>query len=240
MEVAAFTDALRNVADREGLFALLARALEDLGFEYAMYSALGNHPLHDGGASVAVMHRFPEAWMRHYQAKGYLHVDPVRQFCQRSLAPFTWAQMRRATKLTAIQRRVMEDAAKAGLHGGFTIPLHGPFGEGMAVSAASARKDADPGPHLFAAQALATAFHDAFSALLLPDPMARPATELTPRELEILTLAANGRNNAAIAEALSISEHGVDFHFRNILSKMAVDSRVAAVVKGLHLRLINP
>lgn len=240
MEISVFIGMLQGADNPDALFTLLVRAYGGMGFEYVMYSALGNHPLHEAGGTGAVMHNFPEGWMRQYQTKGYLHVDPVRLHCQRSLSAFSWAGMRRQTKLTAIQRKVMDEAARAGLQGGFSVPLHGPFGEGMAISAASSRKDANPEPLLSAAGALAVAFHDAYTALRMPDPMARPATALTPRELEILALAAAGRNNAAIAEALSISEHGVDFHFRNILAKMDVDSRVAAVVRGLHLRLINP
>ena len=67
----------------------------------------------------------------------------------------------------------------------------------------------------------------------------RPETEtLTRRELEVLKWCAAGKSNWAIGEILGISEHGVDFHMRNILRKLDADTRVTAVVKALHGGLI--
>ncbi|SIS52596.1 regulatory protein, luxR family [Insolitispirillum peregrinum] len=42
-----------------------------------------------------------------------------------------------------------------------------------------------------------------------------------------------------IGELLHISEHGVDYHFRNILRKLEADSRITAVVKGLYYGVIS-
>jgi DNA-binding CsgD family transcriptional regulator len=51
---------------------------------------------------------------------------------------------------------------------------------------------------------------------------------LSPRELEVLRLLADGRSNRAIAEALSISERTVENHVLHILTKLDVGSRTAA------------
>ena len=50
---------------------------------------------------------------------------------------------------------------------------------------------------------------------------------LTPRELEIVGLAAGGARNREIAEQLSITEGTVKIHLHNIYEKLAIDSRVA-------------
>ncbi len=49
--------------------------------------------------------------------------------------------------------------------------------------------------------------------------------DLTPRELEVLTIAAQGASDKEIAEALSISIHTVKSHIRNILSKLHANTR---------------
>ena len=49
---------------------------------------------------------------------------------------------------------------------------------------------------------------------------------LTPRELEIVRLAASGARNRDIAERLSITEGTVKIHFHNIYEKLEIDSRV--------------
>jgi len=58
------------------------------------------------------------------------------------------------------------------------------------------------------------------------------ADRLTPREQEVCALVAEGMNNMAIGERLSISVHTVKSHLRNIMDKLALDSRlqVAAYV----------
>lgn len=60
---------------------------------------------------------------------------------------------------------------------------------------------------------------------------ARPTERLplTPRELDVLRAVALGRSNAAIAEELVLSEHTVHRHVANILTKLGVPSRAAAV-----------
>jgi DNA-binding NarL/FixJ family response regulator len=51
---------------------------------------------------------------------------------------------------------------------------------------------------------------------------------LTPRELEVLRLVAEGRSNRQIAEALFISAKTASVHVSNILAKLGVASRVEA------------
>ena len=45
---------------------------------------------------------------------------------------------------------------------------------------------------------------------------------LTPRERDVLALMAEGRSNSAIAEALVVSERGVEKHIANIFSKLGL------------------
>ena len=47
-----------------------------------------------------------------------------------------------------------------------------------------------------------------------------PLAELTPRELEVLGLMAEGRSNAAIAESLTLTVGAVEKHIANILMKL--------------------
>ncbi len=61
---------------------------------------------------------------------------------------------------------------------------------------------------------------------------------LSPREVEVLRLVAEGSSNKSIAWALKISEHTVKFHINSILSKMRAGSRTEAVMLGLRRGLI--
>jgi DNA-binding NarL/FixJ family response regulator len=66
-----------------------------------------------------------------------------------------------------------------------------------------------------------------------------PADALTPRELEVIHLIAEGLPNKTIAGKLSISEHTVKFHVNAILTKLGAQSRTEAVVRATRLGLIT-
>lgn len=60
-----------------------------------------------------------------------------------------------------------------------------------------------------------------------------PGTEstLTPREMEVLQLVAGDLSDKEIATSLHLSEHTVHRHISNILTKLDVPSRAAAVAQ---------
>lgn len=68
-------------------------------------------------------------------------------------------------------------------------------------------------------------------------PKVAPAT-LTPRELEVLRLMADGASNKIIAHRLGISDHTVKFHVTSILSKLNAGTRTEAVTLGVRQGLV--
>ncbi len=82
----------------------------------------------------------------------------------------------------------------------------------------------------------------AFASVL---PLSRAAAEgdlivepLTPRELDVVQLMAEGAANKAIARQLAISEHTVKYHVNSILGKLGAQSRTEAVVRATRAGLI--
>lgn len=63
--------------------------------------------------------------------------------------------------------------------------------------------------------------------------------ELTPREIDVLRLIANGNANKQIADQLSIGEASVKSYVANILSKLAANDRAHAVKIGLRRGIIE-
>ena len=63
--------------------------------------------------------------------------------------------------------------------------------------------------------------------------------ELTPRELDVLQLVADGKGNKEIAEHLSIGEASVKSHVANILSKLHANDRAHAVAISLKRGIIE-
>jgi DNA-binding NarL/FixJ family response regulator len=68
-----------------------------------------------------------------------------------------------------------------------------------------------------------------------------PVTKsLSPREIEILKLAAQGTSNKGIASILGISEQTTKNHISSILRKLKAENRTHAVVLALEQNLVEP
>ncbi len=65
-----------------------------------------------------------------------------------------------------------------------------------------------------------------------------PSQALTPREVEVLGMLAEGLGNKIIARRLGISEHTIKFHVGSIFSKLNASSRTEAVTLGARQGLI--
>jgi len=90
------------------------------------------------------------------------------------------------------------------------------YAAGRALDPASAARQARRGPRAVPSQAVP----------------ADDASVLTPRELDVLKLVAQGLSNPDIARRLSLSEHTVHRHLANILRKLNLSSRTAAAAWG--------
>jgi DNA-binding CsgD family transcriptional regulator len=69
-------------------------------------------------------------------------------------------------------------------------------------------------------------------------PQAAKKNELTKREIEVLRLVAEGLSNDSIAERLFISDHTIHRHLANILNKLEVSTRAAAVAQAARRGLL--
>ena len=67
----------------------------------------------------------------------------------------------------------------------------------------------------------------------------QPATSLTPRELEVLRLVAQGYANKQIARALEMSEKTAKTHVSNILAKLGVADRTQAAIYAVRSGLVS-
>ncbi|HWH92256.1 MAG TPA: HD domain-containing phosphohydrolase [Baekduia sp.] len=70
-------------------------------------------------------------------------------------------------------------------------------------------------------------------------PNGRGGGALSPRELQVLQLAADGHSVTEIAEVLTVSSGTIKSHFQHIYAKLAARDRVAAVATGLRRGLIE-
>lgn len=78
----------------------------------------------------------------------------------------------------------------------------------------------------------------ALASLAIVPATDHPAQPLTPREVEVLHMLAEGLGNKSVARRLGISEHTVKFHVGSIFAKLDVSSRTEAVTVGVRRGLV--
>ncbi len=130
-----------------------------------------------------------------------------------------------------------------GLHDAIVVPVHLPLSR---VGALSWWGKIDPdkarglvrahGPLLLA---IAHYFVDLLGDQALPSKDARVAEPPSVRELECLTLAANGFADVEIAYEMNISFHTVRFHLLNACRRLGARNKTHAVVIAAQLGMIG-
>jgi DNA-binding CsgD family transcriptional regulator len=81
--------------------------------------------------------------------------------------------------------------------------------------------------------------HADATVVVLGEPPPAPDVALTPRELDVLALIAEGASNKVIARRLAISIHTVKFHIASLLDKLDAQGRAEAVAQGARLGAIR-
>jgi DNA-binding NarL/FixJ family response regulator len=77
-----------------------------------------------------------------------------------------------------------------------------------------------------------------FSSWSPGEPSKLAPVALTPREIEVLRLLADGASNKIIAHKLGISDHTAKFHVTSILTKLNAGTRTEAVTLGMRMGLV--
>lgn len=80
------------------------------------------------------------------------------------------------------------------------------------------------------ANAIAVVFYNKFCEMKV-EPL--NFVDLTMRELQVLRQVAKGDTKNKIAESMGVTNHAVDFHYRNILKKYGTNRILVAVVKAM-------
>lgn len=226
----AFIDGLAAGGDAERLRTVLADAGAALDLSCFAYLSM---PARRGDAPELISN-YPVEWTDHYLREHYERVDPVIVDALKTTEPFEWGREFEANSLSKPQCALLDEAAVFGIRCGFTVPVHDSHGPVAAVTfAADERRPTFQRcieQNRRVLQLMAMYFH-AHARRRLSINRVIDGVALSPRELECLEWAAQGKSAWEIGRLLNISRRTAAFHLDNAKMKFGVRTICQAVAK---------
>lgn len=209
------------------------QAFRRLGFRWF---ALCSHPqpFNPLRISIAVA-SYPADWVHHYMDRQYEKIDPIFQFAGRSSRPFLWMDDAFLMSLSSPGEHLMKEAVRAGIEGGYTIPLHYP-GVGPASCSLIPNEMPLPAEAYLAAQVIANYGLEIAVRLkrTYGSGMGGVRPRLSLRERQCLALAAQGKSDWVIGQLLGISPRTAHNHVERAKQRLGTATRLQAVIHALY------
>ncbi|WP_058546255.1 helix-turn-helix transcriptional regulator [Pseudomonas fluorescens] len=234
----AFTSLAKD-ANRCDWERLLNKVLRQLGFGSYLIS-LGPTAPRDTDPLAGLITTFPKHWLEHYRCDGLIEIDPILRHCRRELVPLFWDSERRRAR--GRSRHFWEQREQHGLRSGVSIPLRYEMLRGtLSVAFDDTQITEQKG---FSNPAVYQLF------MLIPYLLAgirhqlhrpaQPRQDLTPKEMDCLYWASEGKTTWEISHILTCSERTIDFHLLNARRKLGSVSRQQAVSAAVACGLVMP
>lgn len=235
-----YVEAINNAETIEEAFDVLCKAVGRYGYDKVTYSLLTDHASLGLPKMHGVATSYPDDWMKHYMEKDYLADDPVVLKIKNSFTPFFWKDLEKDPSFSEYSLNILRQGAEAGVGDGIGIPLFGVNNEVVGVGFARNEVDKKPDYNFLAgAQLLATHFHEKFR-LLSQENRELKHIPLSERERDVLQWAAEGKENADIAEIMTLSESTVKTYLQRCYKKLGANGRNYAITKAILLGEITP
>ena len=183
-------------------------------------------------------------WME----ENYFAIDLVQQVCQTTSRPFVWSHFDGQNHILGRgwgpeQQAVVRYLRDTRLTCGLTVPIRSP--DGALTTVTGIRIDAEPSftrdarHNIAAFTLLALDLNEAICAHLDEEVRSCRHVRLTPREIECISLSAQGLTAEQIADRIRRSLPTVTLHLNTAARKLGARNRAQAVALAGHYRLLK-
>jgi DNA-binding CsgD family transcriptional regulator len=237
---------VRAAARGDDIVPALQAVVRSFGFDSFMYATANYHLRPDNDERMYVFTTLPREWVIRYDQCAYVECDPRVVASFDSALPLVWDQVGERNR-NARTDAFLDDAATFGVASGVAFPVYATYPSRNLVALNSpapaiAKERRDEIIRMLGDIVLfGQYFHELFVKGVIERGLA-PSSEgapLSSREKHCLQLASHGLTSTEIATRLGIVDRTVNFHFANILSKLAVRNRHEAIAKAAGLGLLG-
>ena len=156
--------------------------------------------------------------------------------------PLRWSVADQGAVMRPGQHIFLALARQHGLHEGVAIPVPGvaAMADLLIVSRGQPAHTQDGRCRIWTLAAMAFVICSRLRQIdLAISPKRQPVIELSPRELEVLNWCKDGKSYSEIGTIMTISSKTVEFHMSNIMRKLGVNQKIAAIIAAAKQGLIE-
>ncbi|WP_213940640.1 autoinducer binding domain-containing protein [Pseudomonas sp. dw_612] len=209
--------------------------VKNLGFKFCAFSITSTST--NAHNNTFNRNNFPPDWNTQYEQEKFNAIDPIVAHCKHSMLPILWTEdvfSKTPSLWKALQHQ--------GLQHGWSQSTHDEE-SGLCSILSLARSHCPITAYELYENLGFTVFISrhlhSLAAKALPKSAKIPsAPHLSPREVEVLKLSADGKTAYEIALILSLSERTVNFHVHRAIEKLGVCNKTAAVIKAVRVNII--
>jgi LuxR family transcriptional activator of bioluminescence operon len=228
---------LSSINQVEEVGGILQNRISEFNMEYFLFGMAS--PSSITKTSIVIEDNFPKSWRDYYDSNSLAKIDPIVNYCLKNYSPINWAYFQEKN-CSPEEINLFKKAKECGLAYGFSIPIHGSENQfGMLSMAASIDKTPD---ELFVsimmAQTIIPAIQDALNRFI--NPRISTKVKLTPREIECLKWASEGKSGWDMSKIMDCTERTILFHMNNAGKKLNANNRTQSIAKAILLGYLKP
>lgn len=207
--------AFQTVTETTQITKIIERETAALAFDH--YALFIRHPVPFTRPKTFIYSNHARRFIRHYMKENYSHLDPVLRACQLPGKLVHWSE-----NSFIAQQRLHDLITDNGVMSGISCSAMAANRAVGILSMSSGKGLENIGISLEKELKLQYLISLALSALIQVQDVSMSVynMELSERELEILKWTAEGKTSVEIALILSISEHTVNFHQKNMQKRL--------------------
>lgn len=238
-----FSDLQRTAQSSEDVKAICDEFSQAVDLEYYLFGICRLTSL--SSPEISTITNYPDDWMKTYFEEGFQRHDPVVRYCFDNIAPISWSQLLTMDQyITPEAEKIFEKASEIGLKHGLSIPVRSHTGD-VAIFSLATKADANVNERFekitAITQMFATELFNTISRININQKVEETQKEnLTPREVECLFWACEGKTTWEISKIIEVSERTVIFHLTSATKKLGAVNRQHAVAKAMATGLIKP
>jgi DNA-binding CsgD family transcriptional regulator len=217
--------------------ALFVGVVEDIALNPASF--------HPDGMPLNAYFGWPAAFLTNWQ-RGFSRLHPAVARCRFEAMPFVSyedRQWRELQTLSPQQRRLRADLANLSITAVLVVPVHLPKGKTAALMWSGSHGEPfesvvrDQSQHLIS---IAHVFMARRQATVRSIETLRDLTFLTPRQIEMIRFASEGKTISETADILGLSSHTVRKHLRAVFERLNAVNITHAVAIAAQFGLLAP